>query len=210
MRKSPRGGGSPARLHCAPGVGVSLRRKLAVIALVYVIEGFPMGIFVDVLPVFFRRLGVSKAEIGFLAGLSVAWSLKVLWSPLIDRFGLRRQWISGANVAMAAALLLVARSGADALTAAIWLAVSAYCIASATQDIAIDAYTIGLVDRGEEGPANAMRMTGYRLGVLRCAALPAPLDRLARNPRGRGRAPRGDGRRGLHGASRGGARAGSP
>jgi PAT family beta-lactamase induction signal transducer AmpG len=145
---------------------VSLRRKLAVIALVYVIEGFPMGVFLDVLPVFFRRMGVSKAEIGFLAGLSVAWSLKVLWSPLIDRFGLRRQWISGANVAMAAALLLVARGGAETLTAAIWLAVSAYCVASATQDIAIDAYTIGLVDRGEEGPANAMRMTGYRLGML--------------------------------------------
>jgi PAT family beta-lactamase induction signal transducer AmpG len=72
---------------------------------------------------------------------------------------------------MAVALLLVARSGADALTATLWLAVSAYCVASATQDIAIDAYTIGLVDRGEEGPANAMRMMGYRFGVLLAAAL---------------------------------------
>lgn len=145
---------------------MSLRRKLGVIALVYVIEGYPMGIFVDVLPVLFRRLGVSKEEIGFLAGLSVAWSLKVLWSPLIDRFGLRRQWIAAANVAMALALLAVARSGASDFGLLVWLSVSAYCLASATQDVAIDAYTIGLVDAGQEGPANAMRMTGYRGGVI--------------------------------------------
>jgi PAT family beta-lactamase induction signal transducer AmpG len=39
-----------------------------------------------------------------------------------------------------------------------------YCLASATQDIAIDAYTIGLVDRGEEAPANGVRMIAYRVG----------------------------------------------
>jgi PAT family beta-lactamase induction signal transducer AmpG len=150
---------------------VSLRRKLGVIALVYVIEGHPMGMFQDVLNTFFARMGVSEAEIGFLSGLSIAWTLKVFWSPLIDRFGLRRHWIAGANLAMALALLAVARGGASELTLAVWLAVSAYCLASATQDIAIDAYTIGLVDSGQEGPANAMRMTGYRGGVILAAAL---------------------------------------
>jgi len=145
---------------------VDLRRKLLVIALVYVIEGFPMGSFLDVLFVFFARLGVSKAEIGYLSGLSLAWSLKFLWSPLVDRFGLRRQWIAVPNVGMALALLAVARSGASELALAVWAAVSVYCLASATQDIAIDAYTIGLVDPGQEGPANAMRMTGYRGGVI--------------------------------------------
>lgn len=145
---------------------MDLRRKLLVIALVYVIEGFPMGSFLDVLFVFFARLGVSKAEIGYLSGLSLAWSLKFLWSPLVDRFGLRRQWIAVPNVGMALALLAVARSGASELALAVWAAVSVYCLASATQDIAIDAYTIGLVDPGQEGPANAMRMTGYRGGVI--------------------------------------------
>ena len=145
---------------------MSLRRKLAIIALVYVVEGFPMGIFLDVLFVFLARLGVSKAEIGFVAGLSIAWSLKVLWSPLIDRFGERRQWIAGALIVMAGALLVVGRSEADHITALLWGALATFCLASATQDIAIDAYTIGLVDRGEEGPANAMRNTAYRIGMI--------------------------------------------
>ena len=145
---------------------MTLKRKLQVIALVYVIEGYPMGIYVDVLQVFFARLGVSTAELGYIMGLKLAWSFKVIWSPLINRFGLRRQWMAAANVTMGSALVCLAVLGADQLTMGIWLAVSVYCIASATQDIAIDAYTIGFVDDGEEAPANAMRMTGYRGGVL--------------------------------------------
>jgi PAT family beta-lactamase induction signal transducer AmpG len=145
---------------------VSLRRKLSIVALVYVIEGFPMGVFMDVWPVFLARVGVSKAEIGFVSGLSIAWSLKVLWSPLVDRFGERRGWIAGALLAMAACLLALVPAEGPELTAVLWVAFASYCLASATQDIAIDAYTIGLVDRGEEGPVNAMRITAYRVGML--------------------------------------------
>jgi PAT family beta-lactamase induction signal transducer AmpG len=148
---------------------VSLRRKLFIIAVVYVVEGFPMGVYDGVWPVFFRRQGVSLTEIGLLSGLLVAWSLKVLWSPLVDRFGERRQWIACALVAMAGCLLVLANSDATHITALLWAALTLYCLASATQDIAIDAYTIGLVDRGQEGPANAMRMTAYRLGMVALA-----------------------------------------
>lgn len=145
---------------------MTLRRKLSVIALVYVIEGFPMGIYADVWPVFFRSAGVSRTDIGLLAGLSMAWSLKVLWSPLVDRFGERRQWIACCMIAMALCLLALSNVEVTQLSPLIWCVLALYCIASATQDIAIDAYTIGLVDRGEEGPANSMRVTAYRIGLI--------------------------------------------
>ena len=50
--------------------------------------------------------------------------------------------------------------------ALLWLVLALFCAASATQDVAIDAYTIGLVARGEEGPANAVRIAAYRVGLL--------------------------------------------
>lgn len=145
---------------------MSFRRKLFVIALVYVVEGFPMGVFTGVWPAFFADMGVPLAEIGFAAGLSVAWSLKVFWSPLVDRFGEHRHWITGAQLALGASLLSL--SGFEGGQFAAWtvFVLASYCAASATQDIAIDAYTIGLIDAGDEGPANAMRMTGYRVGMV--------------------------------------------
>jgi PAT family beta-lactamase induction signal transducer AmpG len=150
---------------------VSLRRKLFVIAVVYIVEGFPMGVFVDLWPVLQRRIGMSQAEIGFIAGLSLIWSLKFFWSPLVNRYGQRRHWIMGAQLAMAAALLAI--SDVESSPALTWVAVAMalYCAASATQDIAIDAYTIAMLDPGEEGPANAMRNTGYRVGMVVLANL---------------------------------------
>ncbi len=145
---------------------MSLRRKLAIIAVVYVIEGFPMGVYQDLFFVFFRREGVSLSVIGTLYGLKLAWSAKVLWSPLVDRFGERRQWIAGCLVVMAACLLLLINADAGRLGPEVWLLLALFCLASATQDVAIDAYTIGLVERGEEGPANGMRVTAYRVGLI--------------------------------------------
>jgi PAT family beta-lactamase induction signal transducer AmpG len=144
---------------------MGLRGKLGVIALVYVIEGYPMGVFRDVWPVYFRTHGVPLATIGALSGLSLAWSLKALWSPLVDRFGERRRWIAGPLLVMCAAGLAMAARGPEP-DALLWLAMIVFCAASATQDVAIDAYTIGLVDRGEEGPANGVRITAYRVALL--------------------------------------------
>jgi PAT family beta-lactamase induction signal transducer AmpG len=141
-----------------------LAPKLWVIALVYVIEGFPMGVY-QLWPVYFRRHDVSLAEIGALGGLLAAWSAKVLWSPLVDRFGERRQWIAGSCLAMGVCLLAIAASDPRPIGAALWAALALFCLASATQDVAIDAYTIGLVEPGEEGLATSVRITAYRVGM---------------------------------------------
>jgi PAT family beta-lactamase induction signal transducer AmpG len=145
---------------------VSQRRTLAWIAGLYLIEGFPAALFQDVWPVYLRESGVSRATIGALSGLSVAWALKVLWSPLVDRFGARQHWIAGSLVAIAVALLGLAGVDPVAGERALWAAVALVCFASATQDIAIDAYSIALVERGEEGPANATRVAAFRTALL--------------------------------------------
>jgi PAT family beta-lactamase induction signal transducer AmpG len=148
---------------------VDLRSKLPIIAGVYIIEGFPMGVH-DLWAIYLRRHEAPLAEIGLLASLRFAWTLKVLWSPLIDRFGERRQWICGSMAAMSAALLCIAASDPQPVSAFLWGAFWCYCLASATQDVAIDAYSIGLTDRGEEGPVNSTKAMGYRTGMLLATA----------------------------------------
>lgn len=143
-----------------------LGRKSWIVVLVYVIEGFPMGVYADVWPVYFRREGVSLAEIGLLSGLSLAWSAKVLWSPLVDRYGERQHWIAGALVAMAGALASIGVLPGAEITPLLWTVLALFCMASATQDVAIDAYTIGFTDRGDEGPVNSIRVAAYRVGLI--------------------------------------------
>lgn len=142
------------------------RRKLWWVALLYFAEGLPFGIVLDNLPVYFRVHGVSLAAIGLLSLLRVPWSAKPLWAPLVDQLGERRQWITGALLTMAVALVAVqtlpAAPVGPVLTAVLFL----FTVAAATQDIAIDAYTIELLAPGEEGIANGIRVSAYRAALI--------------------------------------------
>ncbi len=132
----------------------------------YLIEGLPFGIHAKVWPAYFRVHGVSLTAIGLMSLLALPWSLKVLWSPLVDRLGRRRWWISGCLCWMGVALWWIPAFDATEPGIWLWLLLMTFCLASATQDIAIDAYTIGLVSKGEEGSANGVRVSAYRVALL--------------------------------------------
>jgi PAT family beta-lactamase induction signal transducer AmpG len=136
------------------------------VALLYFAEGLPFGMVLDNFPVYFRVHGVSLAAIGALSLLRTPWWAKVFWSPLVDQIGERRQWIRGALVAMAAALLAVSVLPAAPVGVPLVVALFAFTIAAATQDVAIDAYTIELLAPGEEGMANGVRVSAYRAALI--------------------------------------------
>jgi PAT family beta-lactamase induction signal transducer AmpG len=71
-----------------------LRSKFFWVAVLYFSEGFPFGIFFDVLPVYLRRQGVNLADIGALSLLGLAWTLKFLWAPAIDYYRHHRLWMA--------------------------------------------------------------------------------------------------------------------
>jgi PAT family beta-lactamase induction signal transducer AmpG len=145
---------------------MTLRSKLGWISVLYFAEGFPFGIVKDVLPVYLRVHGVDLAQIGYLSLASLPWALKVLWSPLIDRFGERRQWIFFCLVALAILSALMPYFDARVAPVAFWIVLLAFTCASATQDMAIDSYTIGILEPGEEGDANGVRASAYRVALI--------------------------------------------
>src|SRR5207245_3691699 len=67
---------------------------------------------------------------------------------------------------MACITLAIPLFQASQPTLMLWALLLAFTLASATQDIAIDAYAIGLISRGEEGVANGYRLALYRIAVL--------------------------------------------
>jgi PAT family beta-lactamase induction signal transducer AmpG len=147
---------------------LSTRTKLTWVALLYFAEGFPFGLVRSAFPVYFRSHGVSLAEIGLMSLANLPWTLKFLWAPAVDLWGRRRSWIVACQallvVSLAVFLLLrPTQAGNVLLVLLITLA-----LFSATQDIAIDAYTIELLDQAALGPANGVRVSTYRVALF-CA-----------------------------------------
>lgn len=142
------------------------RKKLGVVALLYFIQGSPLAILWEVLPVYLRLQGISLAAIGGLRLLELPYSLKVFWSPLVHRYGDRRWWICGCMAAVA--LVVGCLPLVDGAQVGWFLLVLLLVLTtlSATQDVAIDSYTVGLVGRDEEGPANGVRASAYRVALV--------------------------------------------
>lgn len=109
---------------------------------------------------------ISLEEIGLLSLLGLAWSLKILWAPLVDRFGRRYWWIFPAQLTVALFSAVLALLDPVSQKAMFWLALAGICLASATQDIAADAYTIDILEEEELGPANGIRSASYRVALI--------------------------------------------
>ena len=145
---------------------MTTRTKLYWVAVLYFAEGFPFGLIKDAFPVFFRVHGVRLADIGLLTLVGLPWSLKFLWAPAVDLWGHRRTWILGCQALLVAGILTLLAVDPSRVTAVTWVLLVSLAILSATQDIAIDAYTIELLDDEEMGPANGLRVTTYRIALI--------------------------------------------
>jgi PAT family beta-lactamase induction signal transducer AmpG len=150
---------------------MNLTTKLTWVAILYFAEGFPFGIVNDALPVFFRVHGVRLADIGLLSLVGLPWMLKFLWAPAVDLLGQRRTWVVGCQVFLTLGLLAILAVDPSHVSMILWAVVLGLAFFSATQDIAIDAYTIELLEQSEMGPANGVRVTAYRIALIASGGL---------------------------------------
>jgi len=151
----------------------SLEARLAWIGALAFASGFPFGLVNEALPVYLRAQGAALADIGNVAAITAPWSLKFLWAPLVDwvGFGTRRLGIAGCLAGIAALTLVLGHIDPARLGPAFWIIAITIVTLSATQDIAIDAYTIETTTTAELGVANAVRIATYRVAMLTAGGL---------------------------------------
>src|SRR5262245_45313004 len=154
------------RLLGLPPDSSASKKKLAVVGLLYFIQGAPAAILWEVLPVYFRVHGVSLRAIGGLRLLELPYSLKVFWSPLVHRYGDRRVWVVACMAGISVILSTLPFVDVAAVGLIVLLLILGLTTLSATQDVAIDSYSVGLVDREEEGAANGVRASAYRIALV--------------------------------------------
>jgi len=141
--------------------------------------GLPLLLVLGTLSFWLSEAGIARATIGHLSWVGLAYGVKFLWSPLVDRLSLplltarlgrRRAWLLLSQLCIAAALLGMANTDPVLnLTHTVWFAL-AVAFASATQDIALDAYRIEAVETEKQGAMAATYQGGYRIAMITAGA----------------------------------------
>jgi PAT family beta-lactamase induction signal transducer AmpG len=154
--------------------------KVAVMLALGFSSGLPFLLTGNTLGYWLRDEGTTLKAIGFLSWVGLAYSLKFLWAPVVDRvnaplfgrFGRRRSWMLLTQVLVAAGLFGLSISGTQhGLTAVGALAVLV-AFSSSTQDIVVDAWRIEAAsDSDELGLLSAAYQLGYRGALLVTDAL---------------------------------------
>jgi PAT family beta-lactamase induction signal transducer AmpG len=148
---------------------MSHRKTTVWVIVLYAISGLPFGMVYDTIPVYLRGQGMSLTAIGLINFVQLAWALKVLWGPLVERFGTPRSWIAMCLSILGAVHLVLAAMARGPHAGQAWLPglLAVLALAAATQDIAIDGLFVRLMRRsGHDGLGNGLRVSAYRLAMV--------------------------------------------
>ncbi|MGD8977133.1 MAG: MFS transporter, partial [Gammaproteobacteria bacterium] len=137
--------------------------------------GLPFLLVFSTLSAWLRDQGVERSTIGFFGWVGIMFSIKVLWAPIVDRLplplltralGKRRSWMLVAQVSIAAGVMAMAATDPTAELPRLALLAVFVAFASATQDVAIDAWRVEAVEVQRQGAMAASYIFGYRLALL--------------------------------------------
>lgn len=142
------------------------RRIMLWVTVLYLAQGLPYGVTSKIWPVWFRLHGVSLKEIGLMSLLALPWSWKPLWAPLVDRFGTRRAWIVPMLGLLATLSIVFPMLPAESVGPGLIAVMLTFTVASATQDIAIDAWAVDAATKDNLGWINGIRASAFRVAVI--------------------------------------------
>ena len=153
-------------------LGAMTSWRTASVALLSFSSGLPLGLVWLAIPDWMRSSGVDIRVVGLFTLAQAPWRFKMLWSPLMDRYvppfwGRRRGWAAICQVALIVLTLVLAGVGhAPDAPWVIGAVVLAIAFASASQDIAIDAYAVEVLRADEQGVAVGARTALYRAAMF--------------------------------------------
>lgn len=139
-------------------------------------SGFPFLLTFGTLTYWFKEAGLTLSLIGGFSLVKIPYSLKWLWSPVIDNFklpllsilGRRRSWGILIQILMFVSIFFMScLNPAEKTSLMAFLAVITAFL-SASQDIVLDAYRVECFEKCPEKQASgvAIFVLGYRLGLI--------------------------------------------
>lgn len=150
-------------------------RRMAVLLGLGFASGLPNALSKDTLASWMTDAKLDMKTIGAFSLVSLPYSLKFVWAPLLDRYappilGRRRGWLVVAQVLVAVAIAAMAAIDPASSLTGVAAAALALAFFSATQDIVADGYRADVLPERELGAGNAVFVTGWRVGYLASSA----------------------------------------
>lgn len=139
-------------------------------------SGLPLALTGSTLQAWLSVSGVDLAVIGLFSLVGLPYTVKFLWSPVMDRFvppwlDRRRGWILGTQAVLLGAIMLLGFTSPQNGLPLVAALVTIIAFTSASQDIVVDAYRTDLLHAKERGFGVAVFVTGYRIAMLASGAL---------------------------------------
>lgn len=158
-------------------------RRIAAITLLGFSSGLPLALTSGTLQAWLAVSGVDIRTIGIFALVGLPYTIKFLWSPLMDRFvpvqfrgrtgnklGRRRGWILLTQICLIIGITTMAFNSPQHYSPyTLWLlGIIALSVASASasQDIVIDAYRTDTLREKERGIGAGVFVSAYRIAML--------------------------------------------
>lgn len=136
-------------------------------------SGLPFYIIISLLPLWMRSEKVDLETLGYFTVVTLPFSWKFLWAPLLDRFvppflGRRRGWMLISQVLLIASLASFAFLNPHSQFGLLLIAAMATLVSffSASQDIVLDAYRREILPDNELGLGNSIHVNAYRVAGL--------------------------------------------
>lgn len=144
--------------------------KFPLLFSLYIAQSVPMSFFSTVVPVIMRQENYSLESIGLLQLVKLPWILKFLWAPVVDsRTHNSRQlqrWIIVSEIFYAIVIFSIGWLNLQSSFELIIILMVIAFTASATQDIATDAFAILILRKNERSLGNSMQSAGSFTGSL--------------------------------------------
>jgi predicted MFS family arabinose efflux permease len=129
-----------------------------------------MSFFSTVVPVIMRMENYSLESIGYLQLIKLPWILKFLWAPMVDRncssTKQYRRWILASEIFYAIVIFSIGFLNLETSFSTIIILMVIAFTASATHDIATDAFAILILKERERSLGNSMQSAGNFMGTL--------------------------------------------
>ena len=169
-------------------LGAAMKNRKTAIMLVFGFSaGLPYSLLIGTLNAWLGAAEVSLATIGLISWIGLAYSFKFLWSPLVDRtqlpllgrLGRRRGWLILCQLILAATFLALSFTDPRLAIGTFALVAVIGAFASATQDVAIDAWRIDVADETATVEIlSSVYQLGFRVAALVGGALALSLSEV--------------------------------